>query len=745
MSRKEKLVKIKYIFAIIIILFLLTSCTNKDIEQKNDLVSAAYMHKIYESSSLYTSSYNEQNGFDVPRKIIYSDTDENYYISSYNAYKNKERIDIYTKNFKFSRTIEGDITKLDQNVIRFFAFDIDNDNNIYMIKVKTDSNGQIVNTGRIMLVFDNMGKFKEEINIDDTVSIWDSSIIDDLIVTDNNFILVSSVGIQITDKKGNTQKEITSEDRSPYYVSSAAIDDNNSLYYTSDRSLKKINLSTYNEVWSIDDYKGRITNKVAYSFDDNQLCVKTEEMLSLYDTDGNFIGDICDLRDFKPSSNNIDSYNSGIIYTILYINNDTILFSFSTKPDVFEVNNTKQFSEIVKLQPLSDAEYEKKLIELDNQNKNKKNINVFLPYDIDLDRIIYDYEKINKDINIKIEYYSENPMLFNVNDYLQYVSMCINADDFNYDIISSNFIPYTNYIAKGHFINLDTLDINNILSDNSIFFTNIINACRDKNGDLFLLPHSINIKIVEMLQQPLNNEIQSLKYLLDMNKNGAYPFYDKESSANIYSQLFFEFCNTEYGNIYFNKTSFYAAIDIIKEFSDESIYTQKLENADYNIFKLYFLNPFLYEPKASIDLLPSGINNNDKYIFDVNGFLISSKSKMANESFQFLLYATEYDDNYLSISRKKLDNQLNNLDTFIQKQIEITNQSQIDIYKIKTNRFKYDMLRIFEKLNYTKTFHYDFIRLFNDQLFKYLNRIITKEEFADKIENYFWLLENEDK
>lgn len=55
------------------------------------------------------------------------------------------------------------------------------------------------------------------------------------------------------------------------------------------------------------------------------------------------------------------------------------------------------------------------------------------------------------------------------------------------------------------------------------------------------------------------------------------------------------------------------------------------------------------------------------------------------------------------------------------------------------------MLRIFEKLNFTATYHYDFIKLFNDQLPKYLDDIITKEEFVEKIEDFLWLLENEGK
>ncbi len=750
--------KFKNIFIILIIIFLLPtifSCKNDEKDLNNDIANVTYVQKIYEKSSLYTSMFDEHNGFDRVTKISYSNKDENYYVSFFNSSKNKEWIDIYNKNFEFVKSITGDISELDQNVVKLSAFGTDIDNNIYMLKVQKDSSGSIIAAGRAIIVFDNSGNLMKEIIVDDAVDIWDSWIIDDLIVTENNFIIVSSVGLQIIDKKGKTLTEITGANKEPYYVSSAAADNNNSLYYISNGSLKKIDLITLNELWSVSDHKGRGMSNVALSSENiNKLCVKNGNELSVYDNGGNYLGDMCNLYDFKLSFNEDkkSTYASVAINSLVYIDDNTLLFSFTSISNSYDSSIPgNEFSEIVKLQAVSEAEQEKRLTELENQKKNQKTINCLLPTrDTTFENIISDYKKDNVNINIEVEYYTENPNLFNASDYIQYVSTCLNAGDIKWDIISSEYIPYKTYAAKDLFVNLDTIDKNSILKDNSKFFTNIIDAFREKNGNLFVFPNSIKIYLIESLTQPLDAEIKSIEQLykeaLKLKENALYPFSANVSIELICGSLFSEFCNTDYGDVSFDKTSFYAVLDIIKKYSDPELYSPTMDNAALNIKFLHYLPPEGYEPKESIDLMPSSINaDKEKYTFQSSGFMIFSKSEAKNESFNFLSYLAEYENNKLNISRKEFNNKLDQLEAYVKYRISSLNSEQLDEYETKTKRFREELLSIFEKLNNNVIYNYDFIKIFYEQLPRYLENSITKEDFAQKIEDYIWLLENENK
>ncbi|GHV13897.1 hypothetical protein FACS1894219_09290 [Clostridia bacterium] len=724
----------KTIILVIIILFnFMVSCEEKDNES---IGNTQFISHIYENSPALNLKLHDE-----VQNIIRSENSGNYYISFFNSEEYMERIEVYSENFEFIKTISSDIAKLDQNLVRFFVFDIDKNNNIYLLQNNKNDDDVITAHDRLLLVFDNDGKILEKIKIDDAADIWDGHILSKLFVTENNFIFVSSVGVQITDKKGKTIKEITDDEKSPYFILSADTDNDGSLYIScGDGILKKINISDGKEIWSIKESKGYPINRVSYSKEDNQICVYKSEVLSLYDINGNFLGDICDLRDFKPTSDssNFENYNSGMLNALLYKNSATIIFSFT----LYKENS--KVSELVRLQALSDEETNNILKEREEQQNSKKSIKIFTPYyDIDLERIIHEFNSINPDIYAEMEYYTEDLMLFNSADYTQYVSMRINSGDADWDIISGNFIPYDIYKSKGYFTDIDVLDTDNIFKDTEKYYTNIIDALRNKDGGFYLFPELIMFDVVESLQTPTESDILSLRSMIEENKP---VFYDKSLYSSIFANLFSEFVSTEYRNIMFDKIKFYEVLDIVDKFSDDSLYTSEKANAKLNLFTLAFINADVYEPKESLNILPSNINTTDdvKYLFQAQGYLIWAKSEVQNEALDFLMYMSDNNGSF-GISRIVLNKQLAEYKEGIYNKIKMYNSSALDEYNAKTDRFVQDVERIYEKLNYTSAYNYELIKLLHGELEKYREGSITKESFAEKIEDFLWLLENEDK
>ena len=735
--------KKNYIFIVILIIFSLYSCNYKKNNSENKQANNQYAQRTYESLSLYKSIYDD-NGFDEIRKMIFSEKDNNYYISIYNSHKNEERIDIYNSKFEYIKTLKNDISKLDQDYIRFFAFGIDNDSNIYMVKINSDENGQIINTDRSMLIFNKNGKLKREIIIEDTINIWDSSILSNIFITENNFILVSSVGIQITDKNGKTIKEITSDNEIPYYITSADIGEDDTLYYTTNMYLKKYNLLDYNEIWSVEDSKGRTMSCVSYSSEDNQICVKIQQSLNLYNTKGSYLGEICDLRDFNSSleKSDINDYDSGFISSILYENNMNILFSYiKIANENVSTHSHLSYSEIVKLQSLNENDSKK--VNLNNQDIII--LKIFLPYyDISFDRIVYDYQKSNSNIDIEMQYFCENPLYFNFEDYIEYISKKISSNDIDWDIISGDYIQKKIYTENGYFVNINNLDKNNILKDDRKYFNNIINACRENNGDLFIFPNKIFFTALESLKDG-NYNISTLKSFLDkaselIEHNNLSLLYDKTSYNYISGLLYTELCNLDYEKLCLNEKEFFYKLEIIKEFFNDSLYTEKIDNAAFNIHRFIYLSDTSYKVKESIMLLPSlSLNKN---IFDVNGLLISSNSNNSDIAFDFLIYISEYENDFLGISRKKLDTQLNKLEIATKSTIANNTSLQSDNLQIKIEQFKKDIIIMYETLNYCSTYDNNFIKFYNELLSKYLNNVIDKYEFLEKIKSYYEVSEN---
>ncbi len=712
--------KLSIILIFAIIFTVLSSCKNDEKKSDGNL-NSEFIQRVYKSKSLLFSR-NESNRGDYFHGILKSEHDGNYYVSLYSAANHKEQINIYNEKFEYVKVIENDIADIDSSTTRHNIFTIDKNNNIYLVQyVITDPvKHEISPKDRVLLVFNNNGEAKDKIAIEDVKDIPDGNGVHKIFVTDDNYIFVSSAGIQITDKTGKTTKEIINNGNfNTFMINTADIGDNNSLYYScGDGYLIKYDLKQNKELWLTKLDRYNFVNNISYSSLDNQICIQTNNLLLLYDTEGNYLGDICDLRDIAPSDENIyiENYSTGGFYNLLYLDNKNIIFTNL----LFTNGSEGNIDEIVKLQALSDEEAEIVIKKREEEQKGKAQVKIFLPhYDPKLDVIINDFNKTYPTINVITEFYVNDSSLFNYSDYIQHVTTRINAGEDDWDIMSGDYIQYKTYIAKNYFMDLDSLDSENILKDDSRYFTNILDACREKDGKLYYLPNVLFVNIIESLKSTETIKFKSIKDLLEnslsLKSQNKYPFNNKDNINSIIVNLFQEFCCTEYGNIYFNKEKFYEALDIIKQFYDDSLYSNDINNAEYD---LNYLGTFYTDFNTkTINIMPSGMNDSEgeKNIFTSNGYLITAKSKTAKEAFKFLEYLSDYNYyNSIGISKKLVPENSN-------------------IYEI------------YESLNYTATYHIDFIVLFYDQIPKYIDGSITKEEFAGKIEDFIWLIENEDK
>ncbi|MCL2159478.1 MAG: hypothetical protein FWH48_08735, partial [Oscillospiraceae bacterium] len=510
---------IAVILIISVFLIFLPACKDSKKDAKKEDANTQFVPQIYENSSIFASISNMGEGYDEVYKILYLEEDDNYYISLYDLHQLRERIDVYDQNFEYIKTIKGDIGELNPDIATLFAFDINENGDIYLMEYPDSDTAK----NRLLLVFDKEGNLKEKIKIDDAKDILYSAAISDLFVEENRFVFVSPWGIQITDRAGKTIKEITNADKSRYVLSTDS-DKNGFLYFSCSGSgeLKKIDVSDGKEIWSIRSENGESLNRISYSREDGQICAYKTNTLSLYDINGNFLGDICDLRDFEPNLDNIDiqNYGSGMLYSLFYKNNKNIVFAFQA----ISQSENIIFVDTVKLEAINEEEAAKILEEREEQKDLKKTIKILLPYYDGLsENLIYDYNQSNPGIIIETLYFVEDPALYSPLDYVQYVAMRINAGDDDWDIVYDAFLPYDIYVAKGYFVELDALDTDHIFKDSERYYTNIIDALRDKNGKLYLFPSQINFYIFESLKEPLEVEFSSWR---EITSKKDLKFYD---------------------------------------------------------------------------------------------------------------------------------------------------------------------------------------------------------------------------
>ena len=718
----------KKILIIVIIISVILSLFSSCRKNEDDDVNSQFVQRVYDISSVFSENTEGVS------KIVYSDTDKNYYVSF------MSKITVYDENFEYVRTIKGDIAGIS---INFFTtrFDIDEDNNIYIISQ--------IDKKWVLIVFDNDGKFIEEIEIADLKEIQTQ--VNDLWVTENNYVLAYPTGIQIIDKKGKTIREITIAGG----IISTNTDKSNSIYISTGRGglLTKINISDGKEVWSVNASRGgNLIGKISYSHENNQICVSIDNFLLLYDTNGSYLGEICDLRDFKLPSNDFGIYNYADGLMVNY------LFYRSIESIALSLTAYQQQGEFtLKLKALNEEESAKILEEREEQKNSKSTIKIFVPiYNISLERMIYEFNNTNPNIYVEMEYYKQNPGLFNISDYVQYISMRINAGEDNWDILSNVYLPYDIYQARGYVADIDKIDTDGVFKNSELYFTNIIDAIRDKSDGFYSFPIEVGFPALESLKQPLNRELSSIQNLLEevisLNNNGKPVFYDMIYSESfniinytIFCYLYPEFVSTQHGNIFFNKEKFYQFLDIIEKLSANADYTNERENADFTIS--YIVDFFLaagYDKRYSLNILPINIDDsvNKRYAFSFNGYMIWSKSTIQKEALEFLEYISD-NNNFFGISRADFNRQVEAYRNGLPSDIINSRPEAVE----ETEKFIQDITKIYESLNFAlMPVNPDLGKFWLDYYNKYFEESsITKEALAQIIEDFLWLYENESR
>ena len=653
-----------------------------------------------------------------------------------------EELAVYDKSFNFVKSIGNDIMELDQSCFRMRSFGVDENQNIYLLIMKKDESGMFSIYGRTLMMYNSEGKYISETEIDAPVYIWDGNIINTVHITNDYYIIESSVGIQICDKTGKTVKELYGTNAPSLYIGDSDFD-GRYLYYTCYEEyipyLKKYNIAEDKEEWSSAFEFGRQINNIHINTAEERIYILIDSIIKSIDYNGNAVKNgLCDLREYNIiSTTEIDSTFYRQARNLIVEDEFNIIYLFN--------NSASSVTEIIKMSEPTETE---KLQIFEERNSRKSTtLRMFIPYkDSRITDLVYDYGLANN-ITIEIEYYTDSLFDFNFADYLQKVSMRMLSGEIEWDIMSTSLIPYYTYAAKGYFYDLGLLDENNAFSDNSIYYTNILNACKI-DGKLYFYPMGIDFRTIEANHENISarfSDIPALmRHLIDSDSSdmASLTRANYMSCGNLSEQIISSCINTRYGEIKFERSSFISMLGILKELYDAPVY-----NESKSLSMFYMGRKENYDigntvPAGDFNPLPMQIpGKGNVNMFSVNtGYAIMKDCKYGKEALGLLVYIAENFQNYFSVMRSVVEKELN----LIKEQTQMMSDQFRDVdHNARFKVYRERLLEIYESFNYMDYCDTDILILAYDQCQLYLDGTVTIEYAADVIENAVNVLKSE--
>ncbi len=705
--------KLIYIFAILLVLSsTIISCKKNEDE---------LLHNITDSEILYKAEnvLSMSNGKTINNIKAYADK---YYIPTYDTQKGFEQIEIYDKEFNLLNVFQGDIEKLSQPRFRQSAFSLYN-NSIYFVYMAEENTME----GRELIQFDLDGKEISRVILDTPEDIWDGRVLDDIYITEKSIVLVSGSGIQICDRQGKTIAEICGEDKSPYHINSYSFDSAGYVYYAYQRIedlipyLHKVECSTGKSIWNKQFAAGNLIRNICVDEKSKDVYIQNGYEIQQIDTKTNTVTTLCDIRDYDI----VNAPEAGASFYIgiqnLITDNGKIYYLYSKFPDK---------SDLIKLTPLEGKEKEIALQEKKEKDSQKKVIKLFLPYNDKLIiNLLYQYEKENNVI-IEEEYYSDSFLNFNIADYLQVVSTRILSDDPEWDIMSTEVIPYIQYSKKGYFADLYSLENGEQLKDDTLYYTNIIEACSN-NGSLYYYPMYINYYSISGSSEINNiNNLSELYELCISNGKNSLSGNAEYIFSNLFYPTFNNYCRMDYTETFFDREKYIETVKILKDFYKADIYA--------NIFPKTNL-PGKYKISREENIYASqSINSHENFrILPVNersnpfvvgvGYAVMSESPVKNEALDLLMYISKNYEHRYGVYRPKFHQ---------------TFESMLDghLFGINVDNikpFESAVTEVYESLDTHLYYYIDIYSVVYQQTELYCKDEITAEEAADKIEQAF--------
>lgn len=640
-----------------------------------------------------------------------------------------ETLGVYSEDFALLRMVEDDFASLDQQWARISAFALDNQGHIYVVLMEKGN----ALAGRQLMQYDKDGALLSQTMLDAPEHVWDGRVLDDLYVTDERIILVSSVGIQILDRNGKTITELYGQDKSPFYITSANVDDAGYLYYaysdsqTSIPYLRKISLLDGQEAWSNKFNFGNKVRNITINLPDGKIYVQNENKIDSFDSEGNYIQTLLDLRAYNGVTvTETDSSYYTFINDLVVVNETEILYTFS---------NFTSGSEIIRLLEPEEDLKQQMLVEKQQGDANKTRIRLFLPYnDRIITDILYDFG-LATNTEVMVEYYSDSFMNFNVADYLQKVSARLLSGDPGWDIMS------TTYARKGYFADLYTTAKADELRNDSLYYTNILKAS-ELNGGLYVYPFSVSFLA---LSSHSVHASPSFATLDDLYEAGASISHSGETAFKLsrdmnvsllFMQTLSSWYRTEQGTVEFDESKFIETLTTLARFYDNELYGESYNEGIYSISRESMFNPGIAVPAAGIQLLPGGADGNS---FGMLGYAIMKNSDVIEQSLDLLTYLSEHESMKFGILRAGVLERLDQIEAAIKARSQFSPNPAPDVSAYRKN-----ILAIYDSFDRLNDYDINIYGLAHKQTFLCLEGKTTAQSAADTIRNAIWLLNKED-
>ncbi len=706
--------KKQILFFILMFVLCVTACTpnndNKDNIEKEFFFSSERVESLDGKIITNAKRYNDL-----------------YYVSSFDPIAGVEVISVYDSSFTFSHELHGDFESLDQQFFRMSAFDV-YDGHLYIVYI-----GSLYSTEERMLIKYDLesGDELERIKIAPAVDIWDGVVLSDLHVTSSHFVLESTVGIQILNIDGSTVQEICNSNKSEYYIASSGIDQAGYAYYgcieENTPYLCKVELKTGENKWKFKLADGTFVRNISVC--ENGIIIQNDQNFLLIDEDGKESVSLFDVRDHNQTiSHSKDS--SFYIYIVGIIGNQNEL--------LYLHSDNQSESCVVKLKSLEGSAKESAISEKEDQEQQTRTLRLFLPYvDNDIKDLIYDFGKENN-VTIESEYYAESFTNFNVQDYLQLVSTRIMSGKSEWDIMSTELIPYIQYSKEGKFADLYSLKDGSALKDENRFYTNIFESSA-YGEHLYYFPMRLEFSRY-FANDNISSNISDMNDILQLCLTSDVKV--KSVAASLYSyafkNMFTQFLRTDYNDFYFDEDKYKEIAKTLKE--------------------VYNLDCYVgYEPNVAFDLyvgeetdISEGIDlvayKNLHYLSDVDGsvsyrmskgYVIMENSPAKDLALEFLIYVSE---NYKRKYSPSKENMINNFNAITYNSIRGTTEEE---FNQNRDSFMKKADEIMSLANYSRYNHADLYSIAYRSTEAYIAGEIDLDTATSQIKQAFDILKAE--
>lgn len=640
-------------------------------------------------------------------------------------------------------------------------YDVDEDSYIYILQSEIiENNGRpSMNGEKAIFMYDEDGVELKSIPIRETRHVQNLSP-KKLIAHNQQFIIVSTTGIQIIDANGNISDEISvpaakaydlisGEERvfpSGLIVDIDIVEENHIVLLQTDQNNQMITLydiKNKQTIWSYELEHGFIPRKIHFEQETNEIYVTSNHYVLSYSKEGVNKGVFINFNEYQSGEFNSSLFNGrDVLDPGFIVFESPHMMYFYMVSTGFESNIQK----IYNYKELLGNEKNERYKLMAKEQAKKTTLHLFLPYvNFSLEEIISQYERLNPNIRIVVSTFRDNHDEFNNDDYNQYISLQLLTNKTKWDILSTMHLSYNEYIEKGFFADLEHISPPFWEVEQERFLPNIIQASK-VNGKLFLLPTRISL-YTTLVDPKLAEQLQPFQYgwdnlVTEVNRlNKAYPemkLWNFGSTNYQFNKVFDSVMDSFDTDILLSqddpdlqKQLLMQFLDTMKMLSDSKDHIhQPGQPALFTMIRFQistFLNyAHLLETENALLPVPASPQSENHGFVVQEGYAINNKSKMKEEALKLLLFLSQYTQPNNIILKQTYSNLMN--------QPGMTEQKKQAIQQMKT---------VIENLDSLRYLDYRLASALYATTQQYVEGLLEKEEAVRNIQDKLWLYTNE--